>query len=80
MGHVLLDLGQRLFCEAHIVRLAELRQALWLSCESRLNLEDVEKSLSSDLTCVWSKEDVLARLNFDLISKSDGFFELKVFK
>ena len=78
LGHVLLDLFKGNLWEAYIVSRAELRQARWLSCESCLDFEDVQKGLSSDLTSMRSQQNVLTSLELNLIGESDSFFKIEV--
>ena len=52
LGHVHFDLFKGDVSILYIIRLAELRQVLRLSRQSCLDLEDVEKGLTADLSGV----------------------------
>ena len=78
LRHILFDFLERDFGVSDVVDLAEIGQTLGLTCQTRLNLVHVEESLSADFAGVRTKQDVSTRLEFHLVSKRDGFIELKL--
>lgn len=62
----------------HVVSVTELVQILGLAGQTGLDLEHVEKSLSTDLTSVGSEQDVLTCLLLHLVGELDGALNIEV--